>query len=529
VGSRVGGGHGIGFAAAHIAVRLLRVVTVLAVAIGIAGGFSAQTSGARIVRAATAAQGGINVEPAARPWRYVGANPEGWWCPDASTCTTSDPLARINTEMTLAKQLNVANVRLEIPWFLVEPSKGGYDWTRADYIFNSASSHGIVIQPILVYTPAWDGGYNAFPVAADFQAFVTTFMGRYGSRINAVEMWNEPDGGQSLNANNPALYVQDILIPGYKAVKAVNPSVRVIEGGSINDSGTCCAWLSGVINAGGGSYFDIAAFHDYGGNYGQVVSAYRSLVGGKPIWMGEYGVSDSTGSQQSSLIQAALNGTPGLAMAQFYTLRDESVYLCCPPSPYGEHKLYGVLTSNYSPKSSFNTMQSLLGGSAPPPPPPPPPASPSPTPSPSAAPSPTPSPSPSPSPSHGASQSPRSGSSGGSGRTPGHNDPLGNAFGGSSPASQATRGATAIVGALVGSNTSGLSASIRILSLGLLLVGLVSIGWGATRSTNIAALAGPKPKPPLFKPRSQLNVGLAIGGFVACAIAIVLFTVLATR
>jgi GH35 family endo-1,4-beta-xylanase len=114
--------------------------------------------------------------------------------------------------MSLAQQLHVSNVRLEIPWFLVEPSKGGYDWSRADYIFSSAAAHGIVIQPILVYTPAWDGGYNAFPVAADFQAFVTTFMGRYGSRINAVEMWNEPDGGQSLAANNPAQYVQTILI-----------------------------------------------------------------------------------------------------------------------------------------------------------------------------------------------------------------------------------------------------------------------------------------------------------------------------
>ena len=24
--------------------------------------------------------GGINVEPSMSPWRYVGANPDGWWC-----------------------------------------------------------------------------------------------------------------------------------------------------------------------------------------------------------------------------------------------------------------------------------------------------------------------------------------------------------------------------------------------------------------------------------------------------------------
>ena len=228
------------------------------------------------VKAATATLGGINVEPAARPWRYVGANPDGWWCPVGQCSNSANPLTRIDTEMSLAHQLNVANVRIEIPWFLVEPSNGGYDWARADYIFNSASSHGVQINPILVYTPAWDGGYNAFPAAADFGAFVSAFMGRYGSRITAVEMWNEPDGGQSLVANDPTKYVNSILIPGYNAVKSSHPNVKVIEGGSINDSGTCCAWLSGIYAAGGGNYFDIAAFHDYGGNYGQIASAYRA-------------------------------------------------------------------------------------------------------------------------------------------------------------------------------------------------------------------------------------------------------------
>src|SRR5207248_1367061 len=52
--------------------------------------------------ASTSAMGGINVEPAARPWQYVGANPDSWWCPMASQCTTSNPTGRIDTEMALA-------------------------------------------------------------------------------------------------------------------------------------------------------------------------------------------------------------------------------------------------------------------------------------------------------------------------------------------------------------------------------------------------------------------------------------------
>lgn len=421
--------------------------------------------------------------------------------------------------MSLAHQLNVANVRLEIPWFLVEPSRGGFDWSRADYIFNSASAHGIVIQPILVYTPAWDGNYNSFPVAADFQAFVSTFIGRYGSRINAVEMWNEPDGGQSLVANNPAQYVQSILIPGYRGVKAVNPNVRVIEGGSINDSGTCCAWLSGVINAGGGAYFDIAAFHDYGGNYAQVTNAYRGLVGGKPIWLGEYGVSDPNGSQQSSLIQAAIAGTPGLAMAQFYTLRDESVYTCCPPAPAGEAKQYGVvLSDDVTKKSSFYTMQGLLGGSSPPPPPPPTPPPPPPASPPAASPTPQTAPSASPTPQHGGSQpshDPGSQSQGaGSDKQANSSLP--------SSLSHTPAQIIAIVRSARSNPVALRSLVLRSIDAALLLIGIAMLVWGALRTTNIAALAGPRPRPSLFKPLSNTNVAIVGAGVLLTVGAIVL-------
>ncbi len=480
------------------------------------------------VHASTSAAGGINVEPAARPWQYVGANPDGWWCPSASACTTSNPLGRIDTEMALAQQLHVANIRIEIPWFLVEPSNGGYNWTRADYIFSSAAGHGIVLQPILVYTPAWDGGYNAFPHPADFGAFVSAFMGRYGSRINAVEMWNEPDGGQSLVANNPAQYVQDILIPGYNAVKASPyPGVRVIEGGSINDSGVCCPWLSGIYAAGGGSYFDIAAFHDYGGNYGSVVQAYRGVLsahgqGGKPIWMGEYGVSDSTGSQQSSLINAALTATPGLAMAQFYTLRDESVYTCCPPAATGEHKQYGVVAADdVTKKSSFYTMQSLLGGSSPPPPPPPPSSAP-----PQSSPTPT-SDNPAPAsvrPSTPANPTPANGKKPGK-PTPSSSTSLnstGTSGGGYGSAGGGTEPPASAVQSFVSNHQGGavaleaLLAVVALLGLGLAASGVALVG-------DVPVLGRFRVAARLGQGRSAVGVGVvAIGLFIAVAAVVFL-------
>ena len=464
-------------------------------------------------RAATATQGGINVEPAARPWRYVGANPDGWWCP-AGACTTSNPLGRIDTEMGLAAQLHVSNIRLEIPWFLVEPGNGSYNWTRADYIFNSASRHGLLIQPILVYTPSWDGNYNSFPHPSSFGSFVTAFMNRYGRAIGAIEMWNEPDGGQSLTVNDPNAYVADILIPGYKAVKASHPLVQVIEGGSINDSGTCCAWLSGIYNPGGGSYFDIAAFHDYGGNYAQVAQQYQAVInahrsqGNKPIWLGEYGVSDANGSQQSSLINGALANTAALAMAQFYTLRDESVYTCCPPAATGEHKQYGVVAADdVTKKSSFNTMVSLLKGFTPPRASPPPAAKPSPTPTVAASPV---------AGKHSSGGGGGSSSSSGGGR----GGPAGSGPGLSGSSDTALRTAAVNRGAAIPQ-----VLFLVILMIGLLVLGLglvITTSLGATLTKMIPAGINPKLLQSIQGNRWSLGIGIATGGAVLCLAAVLL-------
>jgi hypothetical protein len=415
--------------------------------------------------------------------------------------------------MALAAQLYVSNIRLEIPWFLVEPGNGSYDWTRADYIFNSASRHGLLIQPILVYTPSWDGAYNSFPHPSSFGSFVTAFMNRYGRAIGTVEMWNEPDGGQSLTVNDPNAYVADILIPGYNAVKASHPLVQVIEGGSINDSGTCCAWLSGIYNAGGGSYFDIAAFHDYGGNYAQIAGQYQAVInahrsqGNKPIWLGEYGVSDPNGSQQSSLINGALANTAALAMAQFYTLRDESVYTCCPPAATGEHKQYGVVAADdVTKKSSFNTMVSLLKGFTPPRPNPPP----------AAAPSPTPTVAVSPTPSHSPSASPSTGSG------PGGPSSSGSGLSGSSDTALRTSAV----------NRGGGIPQVLfmvILLFGLLVFGLglvITTRLGVTLTKMIPAGINPKLLQSIQGNRWSLGIAIATGGAVLCFAAVLLVILL---
>jgi aryl-phospho-beta-D-glucosidase BglC (GH1 family) len=360
--------------------------------------------------------GGINVEPSMRPWRYTGANPQSWWCVQP-LCTTdfSNPVVTATRELQEAKELGASWVRLEIPWPVIETSRGVFDWTRADALFAAAQSVGEPILPVLMWTPAWAGGGAALndpPTStSDWTTFVTDFTQRYGSQVPALDVWNEPDSGNYF-VGSAAAYVADLLNPAYSAIKAVAPSLPVIEAGSANDAGAGTAFLSAVMAAGG--KFDIASYHNYANTYGSEAQAYRSALNAAgrsstPIWMTEFGVQSASGSQSTAITSVFGNGgIADLAAAAWYNLRDTGAWTCTSTScTEVDGATWGLLNADFSPKSSYTLLQGYLGGSNAPTPAP----TATPTPSPSPAPTPTPVPTATPTPSPAPTPTPASGPS----------------------------------------------------------------------------------------------------------------------
>ena len=56
------------------------------------------------------------------------------------------PMPTVIEELQDAKALGAAWVRLEIPWPVIETSRGVFDWSRADAIFAASQTIG---EPIL--------------------------------------------------------------------------------------------------------------------------------------------------------------------------------------------------------------------------------------------------------------------------------------------------------------------------------------------------------------------------------------------
>ena len=317
-------------------------------------------------------QAGINVAPSMRPWRYSGANPDGWWCVAPNCSQNANPMTTINAELAMAQQLGVAVVRMEFPWALIETGNGVYDWSRADAIVNAANAHGVQLQPILVYTPAWiNRDPTQSPTASEFSAFVTAIVGRYHNSIHYWEMWNEPDHYHYWNAGEQA-YVSNILVPGYAATKAADPSAKVIIGAP---SWANNGWLNSVYSMGGGNSFDIMAWHDYSGG-GQVLADAQSVQNvlnahgqsNKPLWLGEYGVQEQSTSdtQQQALMRQVLQAQNSpIAMAIWYNLRDDNSMTCCPPSVVVAANWGLVAHDDATFKQGFNVLKQLIAGGLP--------------------------------------------------------------------------------------------------------------------------------------------------------------------
>lgn len=113
------------------------------------------------------------------------------------------------------------------------------------------------------------------PSSIDFAAY-TEFLRAVASLPDppdAIEVWNEQniDAEWPAGQISPASYVQNMLAPGYQAIKGANPNIMVVSGapaptgffGGGCGSGGCDddAYMRGMAAAGAASYMDCIGIH----------------------------------------------------------------------------------------------------------------------------------------------------------------------------------------------------------------------------------------------------------------------------
>jgi len=225
----------------------------------------------------------------------------------------SSPLATADSEITQARALHAKIVRTEILWSILEPRGPGQIEPRAlayaDRLMTDAAASGIRVILYADSTPCWASSApasllskckpgapskaNSWPPAnpSVYAAFVAYLAQRYGTRLAAIEIWNEPDQANQLyfaGPNKPQRYAA-LLRAAYPAIKQTNPNVPVIAGSLVGYNGV---FLRALYAAGIKGYYDGLAVHFYTltlASLRQFREVQLANGDSNPLWLDELG------------------------------------------------------------------------------------------------------------------------------------------------------------------------------------------------------------------------------------------------
>ncbi|MDE2748256.1 MAG: beta-galactosidase [Chloroflexota bacterium] len=191
--------------------------------------------------------------------------------------------AKIKRSLVLARELGATTIVQFFPWAYHEPSKGRFNWERADRILGHANRQGLQVIARLGLVPAWarpsgpdqPSTLNYLPAESfeDFARYAAAFARRYAEAVKALIIWNEPNLSFEWGYRqvDPAAYAR-LLRVSYEQVKAANPDMQVLAGAlapTLERRGSAAGlneleYLSAMYRQGAGDVFDALAIHTYG-------------------------------------------------------------------------------------------------------------------------------------------------------------------------------------------------------------------------------------------------------------------------
>lgn len=181
-------------------------------------------------------------------------------------------------DLQLARQAGFTWVKQHLPWAFVEGQRRGeYDWVEPDRLVEAVNRAGLRLMVRVDMQPAWARVDRVFPIVgppdrlADWGDFLYAVSQRYKGRIQAYQVWNEPNLAREWGNQPPsaAEYVK-LLKVAHQAIKLGDPDALVITAGlspttdlSANARADA-VYLQELYDAGAKPWFDLLGAHAAG-------------------------------------------------------------------------------------------------------------------------------------------------------------------------------------------------------------------------------------------------------------------------
>ncbi len=194
-----------------------------------------------------------------------------------------------------------------VRWAELQPGPDSWQWQTLDALVSGAEAHRMAVLLPLGMPPRWASAQPDQPSAygpgeaamprelALWQAYVTAVAQRYRGRVQAYEIWNEPNlpnffSGTPEDAVRLSCSARDIL-------KRIDPQAQLVSPSATGSHGL--RWLVDFLRAGGGACVDVIGYHFYLGHQDPerhlpLIRDVRSAMqlegaAGKPLWNTETG------------------------------------------------------------------------------------------------------------------------------------------------------------------------------------------------------------------------------------------------
>jgi polysaccharide biosynthesis protein PslG len=316
-------------------------------------------------------------------------------------------MADMEREFQLLAEANANAVRVDLSWSSLETEgKGrfsGWYVDKFEAFLKKAESRRIAVIATLWSTPCWassapeslrqgctgawwDRGVDRYPPrsASDYGDAVAWVAARWGHRLAALEIWNEPNLLEQnfLKANDTAAAYARILTTAYPRAKQASPGLTVL-GGALAFSDE--AFLKRLYALGAGDSFDALSFHPYNEwrdpddpwkaewrkyTFITGVPAMHDVLRAhgqahKQLWLTEFGFSSCgnaeswcvTERQQAEYTRDSLRlvkGWPFVRAGLVYNLRNKG------SNPRGREDQFGLVRRDFSRKPAYKAFKDAL-------------------------------------------------------------------------------------------------------------------------------------------------------------------------
>lgn len=168
------------------------------------------------------------------------------------------------------------------------------NFTETDRIVALAAARGLTVLPVVQFAPAWaaehPGALESAPTSPTTYAnFLGALVHRYGLRgafwtenprvtrvpIRMWQVWNEPESPLAWTGHPWAHSYVAMLHAAHDAVKAADPSAKIVLAGLPNFSWQYLASIYAIRGA--RTLFDIVAIHPYTGQASGVIVILRNV------------------------------------------------------------------------------------------------------------------------------------------------------------------------------------------------------------------------------------------------------------